>query len=110
MKPLKNALPLAKWILKFALILFAYLSFYDKILTWDFSNIHYIIVLGITFFIFLITIGSFFKASRLTVISALIVLLLSIIEIIISFKDFDKSFILLAAISFYFITIGNNKE
>ena len=106
MKPVKGALKIAKWILRLSLLLFLYFEYKEFILKWDFNNIEYITILGISVFSILLFFGGFLKKSSLSVISGLLLLLFGIVKIIIAVEIEPEMFFFIA-IGFYFFTSGN---
>ena len=114
MKPMKGAVPIAKWLLRFSLITFIFISFFNEIQEFNFTDPNYLIAFGFILSAALIIIGGFLPRSSLTVIAGILIFLLSLFAIIwdyIENKKLDTNIILTyifpAAIGFYFFARGN---
>lgn len=113
MKPLKGILPLSTWLMRIAIMLFVYLAFFDTIKSLQFKSVDFFIALAFGVFSLLLFVGGFVKSQTLTVVSALILLIVSVFEIV----DVSKAglnatlsiFALVASISLYFLAAGNSK-
>ncbi|HDQ16448.1 MAG TPA: hypothetical protein ENN45_05260 [Bacteroidetes bacterium] len=108
MKPVKSALPLAKWLFRIAILTFISYHYKEEILTWNFKNLEYITILGITFFAILLFIGGFLKSSSISVISGLLIFLLAILKLILDYPDgLNTEMFLFIVLGFYFFASGN---
>lgn len=114
MRPMKSAVPFAKWLLRFSLITFIFAMFFDVIDSWNFTDINYLISFGFIAASVLLIIGGFFASNTLTVISGILIFLLALGSIIFSYIDTGKFsniiliYLMPAAIGFYFFARGNN--
>ncbi len=114
MKPLKGAQSLGNWFLRLALLLFVFFAYFDQLKSFNFTDFNYIVLFLFALFTLLLFIGGFMRKHSMTVWSGLLVFLLSVVYMIaiyIETKSFGNSaltFLLPAAIGFYFTTKGNN--
>jgi len=111
MKPLKKLLPVALWLLRCSVLLFAYTVFFDEILSFSFKGIHYFVSVGFFLSTVLLFVGGFMKKPSMTVFSGLVLLILSGYKI---FDLFDlqalvslSPFVVVAAVGLLFAAVGN---
>ncbi|MBN2891416.1 MAG: hypothetical protein JXL97_06090 [Bacteroidales bacterium] len=107
MKPLKAALPIGKWMLRLSLVLFIYYVYKDTILSFEFKNLEYITILGLSVFVLLLFIGGFLKNNSLSVISGLLIFILSTIKLVLGLPGLEAEMFMFIAIGFYFMASGN---
>ncbi len=109
MKPVKGTIPFAKWLLRLAPLFIIYLISFKVIKTWNFSDINYLILLGLAVFSVLLIIGGFTRKHSLTVISGLLIFILGIIQLILNLDNAASiSFALIfIIIGFFFVSNGN---
>lgn len=111
MKPMKILLPLALWLLRSSLVILAYGIFFNEVISFSLSGIHYFVAAGFLFFSVLLFIGGFLKKPTLTVFSALVVFILSTYKIFdlfdISMPETMAPFALSSATGLLFAAIGN---
>jgi len=115
MRPLKAAVPLAKWLLRLALAFYLIVSFYDILVIFSFTNLTFWFAFVLVLFSILLVIGGFGRSASLTVFSGLAVFLISLASmvmihknILLSFDDFSyEGLVLPASIGFYFFARGN---
>ena len=113
MKPIKNFESISKWMLRIFLFLFILSYYYDIIMTWNFKDVFYLINVLYVVFAAFIVIGGFQRASTLTIVSSIVVSSLSFYK---AYSVFSGSFLstsfytflLLGAVSLFFVSKGNN--
>lgn len=110
MRPLKSAVPLAKWLLRIALLGLVYQAYFNTFLEFSFNNAEYFFALILVVFAILLVLGGFLSKPSLTVVSGLIVFLVFIVLLFIkrinSLEGFINYFVP-ASIGFYFLARGN---
>ncbi len=111
MKPLKSLVPIAKWLLRISAVAIVYsVGYVMTAITFSFNGLPYVASLAYTIVTVLLLIGGFQKNARLTVISGLLLILVSLLDLF-----FIKSFSVpnlialtpLISIGFYFLARGN---
>ena len=113
MRPMKGAVPFAKWLLRFSLIVFLFTNFFDIIKEFNFTDPDYLIAFGFIFASALLIVGGFFPRSTLTVISGILIFALCLFVVIwnyIATKTIEPeliAYLMPAAIGFYFFARGN---
>jgi len=109
MKPIVGIFPFSKWITRLFLAFLFYIVYKDQLFTWQFNDIHYLIIFGLSIFSILLILGGLVRNSTLTIISAILLLIFGIIFLILESKD-QISFIM-STISIVwgllFISMGN---
>ncbi len=111
MKPVKSLVPLAKWLLRIALVLFIIARYINNLLEFNFNSIPFILAALLFIFGFLLIIGGFMRKASFTVVSGLAIFIISVFQIIGAlqsghFEAFTLLF-LQGAIGFYFMSRGN---
>lgn len=110
MKPIKILSPVFNWIMRIALVLYAYAMYFDTLSSFQFNNLGYFVALIFTLFSLLLFIGGFMQQTTITVISALILLLIEIYQLTYSINPgLDKSFavfLMIAGITGHFLSHG----
>ncbi len=109
MKPMKGAIGFSKWLLRLAPAFIISYQFLEDILTWDFTEINYLLKFGLAVFSLLLIIGGFSRKHGLTIISGLLIAILAIVLLILNLDDvaiFTLS-ILFFVLGFFFVTNGN---
>ncbi|MBI9035841.1 MAG: hypothetical protein JEZ03_15370 [Bacteroidales bacterium] len=111
MKPLKSLMPLAVWLMRLGVGLYAYSRYLNTLLDLNFKAISfYVAALNILFAALLIA-GGFSRKHNLTVLSALMLLLVTIYQAVTGFQNtvnFSLAvYTMVGAVSFYFISAGN---
>lgn len=110
MGPLKALLPFAKGFLRFTVLIFALVFYFDKFRHFEFRQLDWLIAIAFIIAGFLLFIGEFTKRPTLSIIAGFAVLALSGYELFRHFKGFDNNlslFLFPAAIGLYFIARGN---
>lgn len=110
MGPFKALLPFAKGTLRFTVLVFALVYYFDQFRHFEIHHIDWLVSLAFLISSFLLFIGEFTKKPTLSVIAGFAVLLLSGYELFNHFRGFDKNlslFLFPAAIGLYFIARGN---
>lgn len=108
MKPIKSLLPLAIWLMRIGLIIFAYTHYFDTIKNFDYENLNFYVALLFSIFSALIFITGFVAKPTITVISGLVLAIISIYNLV---KLFDSGittsfsvFIIITGIAFFFLS------
>lgn len=111
MKPFKSGIAFSKWLMRIAILALTSVVYYSAFETFNLRDLDFIIAAAFLLFSVLLIIGGFLRKSSLTVISALLLLILSVFELITKYSGGLKSsyavYFLVIAISFYFISKGN---
>ncbi len=111
MKPLKSAVPFAKWLLRASALLFIFRTYIDAVKTFNFQSLVFIVAAAFFIFGALLFIGGFLRKPGLTVISGLLLFFLCVYVIVISYNGNINaemvSHFMLGTIGFYFFTRGN---
>ncbi len=113
MKPIKALIPVAEWLMRSGLLLFAVLYYLEIIEVKNFKSVMFYVSLGFVLFSFLLFIGGFLRKTSLTVISALVLILLTGYQAVIFVKagvDYNFAvFVIIGALLFGFLAKGNNQ-
>lgn len=111
MKPLKSLLQFATWLMRLAIVSFAFVSFLHALKTFDIKTIQFYIAVAFILFSVLLFIGGFMSKPAITVFSGIMLFFASVYEIVILFSEginIDISiYAVIASTSFYFVTAGN---
>lgn len=111
MKPIKALLPFATWLMRFALGIFIFITFFPVAKAFDYHSTDFFVATAFLLFVCLLFIGGFLSKQGITVFSSLVLFLLSVYEIFVNFSGNLSSqmsvFILTAAVSLFFLTAGN---
>lgn len=110
MRPMKSFQALSKWLLRIAVVVIVYVRFFDIITTFSFNSFSYFVALAIAVFAVLLFIGGFTKASKLTVLSSLFLVLLCLLQLFAVYGfgvDSVLQVIPLLAIGIHFMARGN---
>lgn len=111
MKPLKGIVPISMWLMRIALLLFVYVSFFDTVKALSFKTLNFYIAAAYVVFSLLLFVGGFIKSGTLTVLSALFLFLVSVYKIVdIADAGISVSFAvygLIATIALFFMSAGN---
>jgi len=106
MKPLKGLIPFATWLMRLALGIFLFITFFSTFKAFDYHTLQFYIAAAYLIFVSLLFIGGFLGKQGTTVFSSLILFGLSCYEI---FANYSSSispqmsvFILVAAVSLSF--------
>ena len=111
MKPLKNLYPLATWLMRLTLVFYVYTAFFSTFLGFNFSSQwFYLSVVYLLAVLFLFA-GGLVSRHHITVISALVLLLATLYQIIFLVQPIQylthRDMFLVAAMSLFFISKGN---
>jgi hypothetical protein len=108
MKPIKSLLPLAIWLMRIGLLLFAYNQYFETIMNFNYESLNFYVALLFSIFSALIFISGFVAKPAITVVSGLVLAIISIYNLV---KLFDSGitssfsvFIIIAGIAFYFLS------
>ena len=109
MKPVKNMIPLAKWLLRFALAFIVYEYYFPVFLEFSFTDLHFFYSMVMVICAVTLIIGGIVKKNSTTVISGLIIWGFSIVMLLVNGLDVSSlvHYITAIAIGFYFMARGN---
>lgn len=110
MNPWKNFQGLAGWMMRITILLFIFAGFFPAFMRFDVHNLHFFIALGFVIFGVMLFVGGFLSKQTLTVVSALVLFILSVLHAYWSFNGITGAFtqwLLMVSVTFYFITHGN---
>jgi hypothetical protein len=111
MKPIKGLMPFATWLMRFALGIFLFITFFSTLKAFEYHTTQFYIATAYLLFISMLFIGGFLSKQGITVFSSLILFLLSLYEIFVNYSSSVSHqmavFILVAAVSLFFLTAGN---
>ncbi len=111
MKPFRNAQPFAMWILRIALLLYAFSYYFTVFKSFDFQSMSFWFALIHLIFCGLIFIGGFTRDQQLTLWSALIILIVSIFGVVMELSNGITPslaiYILVGGVSMVFLSRGN---
>ncbi len=106
-----SAFPVSKFIMRLMLVLLLIIVYKDLIMTWNFKDIQYLVIFGLTLFSILLFFGGFSKNSSLTIISGILIVLFGILLLLLDIQE--QMSVVIATVSiatgFLFITTGNRK-
>ncbi len=111
MKPLKSLIPIANWFLRISALAIVYsVGYVMSALTFSFNGLPYIASLSYSIVTVLLLIGGFQKNAKLTVISGLLLIILSLADLFFV-KGFSVPNLInltpLISIGIYFLAEGN---
>lgn len=109
MSPFKSLTGVASWLLRLSFILFIYHRFFGIVMQLNFTGQRFYIAAGFVAFGILLFIGGFARQS-ITVVAALGLLILSIIELLARFNGIDLhlvQWVTAIALSMFFLAYGN---
>lgn len=112
MKPAISMFPFAKWITRIFLPFLFYYVYKNELATWQFQDIHYLIIFGLSIFSVLLLLGGFFRKSTLTIVASILLLIFGVIFIIIDGKT-QISFIMSSLSMIWgllFMSMGNRSS
>ena len=109
MKPIKSAIPLAKWLLRIAVLLIVYDRFFREFKTFSFNNLNYFIAFIMVITSIFLLFGGFLSKTKVTTVSGLVLVILSIILIFLQGFGINGivNNISVLSIGFYFLARGN---
>jgi len=114
MKPLKGMLPIAMWLLRLAVLLFVFATFFDTVKSFSFQGIYSFVALIFVVAAILLLVGGFMKKQSITIFAGLLIFLLSFY---IMFDLFDgltlkmlttyTPWLITCAVGMLFASVGN---
>ena len=111
MNPIKSLIPIAKWLLRFSAIAIIYtIGYLEKAVRFTFDGSEYLMALAYSIITIFLIVGGFQKTAKLTVISGLLLVLISVLDLFIvdSFSVPNLIAIIpLSSIGLYFMARGN---
>jgi hypothetical protein len=113
MKPVRSFFPLASWLMRLAIVLYAFLRYLDVVVDFDLGTVIFYIALLQVVFATLLFVGGFVRKHSLTVVSALILLIVTVYQSIVvaggGLTEELAVLILYATVALYFLTKGNGQ-
>lgn len=113
MKPIRTLKPLSVWLMRLAVLLFVFLAYYDTLTMFNMGSVMFYVSLIFLLFTILLFIGGFLKSGKLTVVSALILILVTGYQSFLVLKSgLDYNFalyVVLGSIFVYFLAHGNSR-
>jgi len=111
MKPVKLLRPLAIWLMRIAVLLYALLAYLEIFTTFNFQSVTFYLSGIFLLFTLLLFVGGFLKSSKVTVISSLVLILATGYHAFLNLQSgFDYNFgvyVVLGSIFVYFLANGN---
>lgn len=110
MNPWKRFTGLASWMMRIAMVLAIIACFFDTFMTFEVKQLQFFIALAFLVFGALLFIGGFLSKHSLTVVSALILFGLSVIQAYLTYAGVTHTFafwLMAASVSIYFVSNGN---
>jgi len=109
MDPVKNLLPIARWMLRVAALVIIFSTYFGIVETLAFDTLSYFLALAFIVFSVLLFVGGFMKNSDMTVISGLLIFILSLVVMFMGGFTLQKvlSNFPTTALGFYFLARGN---
>jgi hypothetical protein len=112
MKPIKSLTPVAEWLMRSGIVLFAVLYYFEILEIKNFKSVMFYISLGYILFAILLFIGGFLRKTPLTLISSLALILFTGYQTFIFVKsgiDYNFAvFVIIGSSLFHFLAKGNN--
>jgi hypothetical protein len=112
MKPIKLLSPVAEWLMRSGIVLFALLYYLEILEVKNFKSVMFYISLGFMLFGFLLFIGGFIRKTPITIISSFALIILTGYQAVICIKsgiDYNFAvFVIIGSILFHFLAKGNN--
>ena len=113
MRPAKGLFPFAAWMIRISMPVIAYTTFLETVKTFDFGDLQFYLAAAFTLFSVFLFVGGFLTKHTLTMISALVLLGISLYEVFhfVSEKlnPIFALFMLTAAAMLLFLSIGNKR-
>lgn len=111
MKPARILLPLSTFLMRLGAAFYIYLTHFDPIRNPNFQQFHFYLSSLFIIFGLLLVLGAFARKQTLTVLSALVLFLLSLYEVV-TFSGSPEtlsfvSLVLFGTIGLFFVTNGN---
>jgi hypothetical protein len=113
MKPIKSLSPVAEWLMRSGIVLFAVLYYLEILEVKNFKSVMFYISLGFILFSFLLFVGGFLRKTSLTMISSIVLILLTGYQTVIFVKsgiDYNFAvFVIIGSVLFHFLANGNKQ-
>jgi hypothetical protein len=110
MNPWKSFTILAAWLMRIAMMLIIFSYFFNIAMRLDLSDYRFFIAALFLVFGLLLFVGGFLSRHTMTVVSALVLLILSILQAYWNFSGVTSAFalwLLMCSCSLYFLSHGN---
>ncbi|MFW5892071.1 MAG: hypothetical protein ACOCUQ_01585 [Bacteroidota bacterium] len=110
MKPWKVFSNVSKWFLRITLVLFVFFKYYPVFMQFSFDTFAFFTSTGFLASSLLLLVGGLISKPSLTAIAALILFMLSVLNTYNHFDGINTAFnnwLMISAVSFYFLTNGN---
>jgi len=113
MKPVKVLFPLATWLMRFAVVFFVLITYWEPMTAFNLKSVMFYISSVYVIFSILLFVGGFLAKNSLTVISSLLLILVTGYHAFINLgAKLDHNFavyVVLGSIFVYFFTAGNKR-
>ncbi|HKL07616.1 MAG TPA: hypothetical protein VJ896_02505 [Bacteroidales bacterium] len=113
MKPVKGLFPLATWLMRFAVVFFVLITYWEPMAAFNLQSTMFYISAVYVIFSVLLFVGGFLPKNSLTVISSLFLILVTGYHAFINLgSKLDHNFavyVVLGSIFVYFFTAGNKR-
>lgn len=113
MKPIKALFLFSNWLMRLAILFFAVMRYWETLTFFNYKSVMFYVSLLFIVFAFLLFVGGFLKKERLTVLSALVLILVTGYHSFLNFESgIDQNFavfVVLGSVLFYFLSSGNNR-
>ncbi len=111
MKPLKSLIPLATWMMRLGVGLYAYTRYFNTLLDFNLNAISFYVAAVNLIFAALLIAGGFSRKHNLTVLSALFLLIVTIYSAVTGFQNSVNYslaiYTMIGSVSMYFLASGN---
>jgi hypothetical protein len=113
MKPVKGLFPLATWLMRFAVVFFVLITYWEPMTAFNFKSVMFYISAVYIIFSVLLFVGGFMAKNNVTVISSLFLILVTGYHAFINLgAKPDHNFavyVILGSVFVYFFTAGNKR-
>ncbi|OFX89165.1 MAG: hypothetical protein A2W99_01780 [Bacteroidetes bacterium GWF2_33_16] len=114
MKPIKALFTFSTWLMRFAILLFIAIRYWETLAFFNLKSVMFYVSLLFILFGFLLFIGGFLKKERLTILSSIVLILVTGYHAFLNLKSgIDHNFavfVVLGSIFFFFLASGNNRK
>ncbi len=110
MNPWRSLTGLASWLMRIAIMLVIFANFFGTFMNFNFPSQSFIIATLFVIFGALLFVGGFLSKHSVTVVSALVLLVLSVLQAYWTFNGITGAFafwLLMSSVTLYFVTHGN---
>lgn len=110
MNPWKNLTGLSSWLMRIAAILMLFAWFFNTFINFNLNQPQFFLATVFLVFGLLLFTGGFLRKHSLTVVSAIVLLILSVLQAYWSYNGITGVFaqwVVMSSVFFYFVTHGN---